>query len=207
LESYHVKSTNLIAAILLFGAMCGPAGAEILRWDWTADESQVKDSTANPPGDGSTDSPATGHGFVRYDSETNLMTVSYNWNNLFGELTQLHIHGPASSDMSTPLHVIETFGPPDIPASIGRHTGSWTDTFDLQTRMHTGGSHLTPAQIIEIMRDGLAYANFHTSVFGTGEIRGNLGMPQVVPEPNAVGMCLLAILILLGLRTPTSINH
>ena len=168
--------------------------AEVLRWDWTADATQVKNGT-NP--DGSTDSAATGFGYAEYDSSTNLMTVSYNWDNLFGELTKLHIHGPATAEMSIPQHVIETFGPPEIPASVELHTGSWTETFELETLVQTGFPDLSPAQILEIMEDGLAYVNIHTSVYGTGEIRGNLGLPTIVPEPTSAVSAIGALVFVL----------
>lgn len=185
-----------IAAVVL-ATLAGSTMAEVWRWDWTADASQVKNG---PNPDGSTPSEATGHGYVRYDSGTNMMTVFYNWDNLFGELTKLHIHGPATSAMSIPQHVIETFGPPDVPMSVGLHTGSWTDTFELQTLVQTGFPDLSPAQIVEIMQDGLAYVNIHTSVYGTGEIRGNLGEPVIVPEPAAATIAIAGLMALLFRR-------
>ncbi|MGI9457049.1 MAG: CHRD domain-containing protein [Aeoliella sp.] len=166
-----------------------PATAQVLRWDWTADESQVKNG---PELDGSTNSMATGSGFVLYDPGTNEMTVSYAWNNLFGKLTKLHIHGPASPDMNNPQHIIETFGPPDIPANVDLRNDTRTDTFELTTLSQPGFGDLTPTEILDIMTSGAAYVNIHTSVFGTGEIRGNLGLPITIPEPSSVGLAALA---------------
>lgn len=177
--------TARILTLTLLAMTAGPVSAEILRWDWTADESQIKNG---PLPDGSTDSEATGSGYVLYSGDTNQMTVSYTWNNLFGELTKLHIHGPATAEQNNPQHVIETFGPPDIPAGVDLHNDTWTETFELQTLEQEGFDPLSPEEIVGIMTDGLSYVNIHTSVYGTGEIRGNLGQPRVVPEPGALAL-------------------
>ena len=191
-----------LVCTVLFSSIVGSLHAKQLVWNWLADESQVKNFGQNP--DGSTDSLATGSGAVIYDTETNILKVEYQWNNLFGELTKLHVHGPATAEMSNPQHIIETFGPPDIPASLDLRNDSWTDSFELQTLSQPGFPDLTPAQIVQIMEDGLAYVNIHTSVFGMGEIRGNLGLPTVIPEPSAT---LLLFLSMFGisLRRPARI--
>jgi hypothetical protein len=58
-----------------------------------------------------------------------------------------------------------------------------------------GGTTLT-AQLPNIL-GGLAYINFHTSQFGGGEIRGQIG---VVPEPTTFALLGSAALPLLALR-------
>ncbi|TWT87711.1 CHRD domain protein [Pseudobythopirellula maris] len=182
--------------VLLLGvATPCAAHAQQLKWTWNADESLVKNSGF---GDGSTDSPATGGGYALYDPATNLMTVSYTWDGLLTDLTKLHMHGPATPDQSNPQHVIETFGPPDPPVGLDLQTGSYRETFELVTLTQPSGD-LLPSDILQIMTDGLAYVNYHTEQFGTGEIRGNLGLPTVVPEPAGLAvMCLL----LLGIGGP-----
>jgi CHRD domain len=198
LEIYIMKLSSWIVATISLAALTNSAAADVWRWDWTADASQIKNG---PNPDGSTPSDATGFGYVRYDSATNMMTVSYNWNNLFGELTKLHIHGPATADMSIPQHVVETFNPPKpIPPEVGLHTGSYTETFELTTLVQTGFPDLSPAEILQIMQDGMAYVNIHTSVYGTGEIRGNLGEPVLVPEPAAAALALVGITALVFRR-------
>lgn len=181
---------RLLVAALAALALNSPATAQQLLWTWTADESQVKNSGV---GDGSTGSLATGSGSALYDYETNEITVSYEWNGFLTELNKLHIHGPATADQSNPQHVIETFGPPDPPAGLDLRNGSYSQTFELVTLTQPGGD-LSPEDILQIMTDGLAYVNYHTDQFGTGEIRGNLGLPIVVPEP--AGVAVAGVLLL-----------
>ena len=45
---------------------------------------------------------------------------------------------------------------------------------------------------------GEAYLNVHTTVFGAGEIRGNLGFP--VPEPSSHSLIVIGALSLFNLR-------
>lgn len=176
-----------------------PASAKILIWDFEIDESQVKNG---PEADGSTNSPATGTGHFQYDTDTNIISYSITWHNLFGALTKLHLHGPATETQSNPSHLIEIFGPPDIPASVDLHTDTWTDSHTLVALQQSGTNPMTgqpydpisPEQIVGIMTSGQSYLNVHTNVFGTGEIRGNLGLP--VPEPavlSLVGFVLICI--------------
>lgn len=174
------------AALLLVGAS---ADAALLVWDFPISEDQVKNG---PEADGSTNSPATGHGHITYDTSTNVIAYTISWNNLFGALTKLHIHGPADANASNPRHILEIFGPPDIPGAVDLHTDTWSDSHVLQTLSQPGYEDITPIQIVGIMSSGLAYVNVHTTVFGAGEIRGNLGLPT--PAPGTAGVFALASL-------------
>lgn len=81
---------------------------------------------------------------MRYDSATNEMTVRYTWNDLFGDLTKLHIHGPAVANQSNPQHLIETFGPPDIPSSVNLKSDVWKDIFPLTRLFSPDLTHSRP---------------------------------------------------------------
>lgn len=189
-----IRSLTLsIATVALLGA--GPARASLLVWDFPISEDQVRNG---PEPDGSTNSPATGHGHVTYDTATNVISYTISWNNLFGELTKLHVHGPADENTSTARHILEIFGPPDIPASVDLHTDTWTDSHQLETLSQPGYEDITPTQIVGIMSSGLAYVNVHTTVFGAGEIRGNLGLPT--PAPSTAMLFALPPLTLLRRR-------
>ena len=144
------------------------------------DEQSVKNG---PETDGSTNSPGMGQGTITLDTETNVISLDLSWSGLIGDLTKLHIHGPATTDSSNPQHLIEIFGPPEVPTELATTAGSWSDSFELQTLVQPNFDPIEPSLIIDTLLRGEAYVNVHTSVFGTGEIRGNLGLP--VPEPNA----------------------
>lgn len=187
------------AAVLIALTINAPASAQKLMWTWSADESQVKNAGTF---DGSTESPATGDGSALYDPATNMMTVSYTWSGFESDLIRLHLHGPATPDTSNMQHVIEAFDTPNFPPSLvgDLRTGSYTHTFELTTLSQPGFADLSPADILQIMTDGLAYVNYHTDQFGMGEIRGNLGLPVTVPEPAGLLVCSATLLAAGGLR-------
>lgn len=156
------------------------ASAEVLIWDFLADEQQVRNG---PEADGSTNSPGTGTGHIEYDSDSNLLSYTLTWNNLVGDLTKLHLHGPADANESNPRHILEFLGPPAVPPSLATTSGTLSDSFTLETLIQDGFDPIPPDEIVQTLRSGQAYLNYHTTVFGTGEIRGNVGLP--VPEPGA----------------------
>ncbi|MBD14101.1 MAG: hypothetical protein CMJ72_02925 [Planctomycetaceae bacterium] len=186
----------LILTLILVGATT-PVSAQVLTWDFLIDEQQVKNNSDEP--DGSTNSPATGTGYFEYNTATNVISYSVSWSNLFGALTKLHVHGPATANTSNPQHLIEIFGPPDIPNTVDLHTDVWTDSHPLLALQQPGINPmtgqpydlLTPETILSIMESGEAYINVHTTTFGTGEIRGNLGLPETIPEPNSLYLLLM----------------
>jgi hypothetical protein len=169
--------------------------AEVLIWEFTADEQQVRNGTE---ADGSTNSPGTGTGHIEYDTDTNLVSYTITWDNLVGDMTKLHIHGPADAEMNNSRHIMEFLGPPEVPPSLATTSGTLSDSFELQTLIQNGFDPIPPNETIDTMRSGQAYVNYHTTVFGTGEIRGNIGLP--VPEPNAAFLMLGGFILVPLLR-------
>lgn len=161
------------------------AQSDPLVWIFDINEQAVKNG---PEPDGSTNSPGIGFGTVTLDTETNILSYDLSWSGLVGSLTKLHIHGPASPDASNPQHIVEIFGPPEVPAELATTTGSVSASFELQTLEQIGFDPIDPDYIVNTLISGQAYLNVHTSVFGTGEIRGNLGTPatQSIPEPGSI---------------------
>jgi len=181
------------------------AQTDPLVWIFNIDEQSVRNG---PEADGSTNSPGTGFGTVTLDTDTNLLSYDFSWSGLVGDLTRLHIHGPASADASNPQHVVEIFGPPEVPAELATTAGNVSGAFELQTLEQIGFDPIEAEFIIETLINGQAYLNVHTSVFGTGEIRGNLGTPvtQSIPEPNAAWLYGLGLSALAIRRRGCSIN-
>ncbi len=208
MSSHHRRTIQpTIIAVPFFAAVAFFAStgvvalqAEMLVWDFTIDEQSIRNG---PETDGSTNSPGSGSGTVRIDLATNMVSLDLSWSGLIGDLTKLHIHGPATEAQSNPQHLIEIFGPPDLPAELIATSGTWTDTFELQTLIQTGFDPIEPATVIATMRQGQAYLNVHSTVFGTGEIRGNLGLPLSVPEPDptdSIGLAFLGAGALIVIR-------
>ncbi|MDB6035457.1 MAG: hypothetical protein JWM16_5795 [Verrucomicrobiales bacterium] len=93
------------------------------------------------------------------------LTLNVTYRNLTGPATLAHIHGPASAFAATGVLV-------DLVPLNG---GSFGVSGGL-----AGTVTLTPQQLAYVI-DGLTYLNVHTSVNGSGEIRG-----QILPKPTAV---------------------
>ena len=108
-------------------------------------------------------------------------------------MTKLHVHGPADAEMSNSRHIMEFLGPPDVPPDLATTSGTLSDSFELQTLIQDGFDPIPPEEVVETLRSGRAYLNYHTTVFGTGEIRGNVGLP--VPEPNAALLALCGLML------------
>ena len=181
----NYTSLAICLTLLVLNNDASFAQTDPLVWIFGINEQAVRNG---PEADGSTDSPGTGFETVTLDTETNLLSYDLTWSGLVGNLTKLHIHGPASVDASNPQHIIEIFGPPEVPTELVGTSGSVSDSFTLQTLTQDGFAPISPEFIIDTLINGQAYLNVHTNVFGMGEIRGNLGTPvsQAVPEPNAI---------------------
>ena len=107
---------------------------------------------------------------VTLDTVSGAVSVSGTYSGLTGNANAAHIHGPAG------------FG---VPAGIIvglTQTGGTSGTLG-------GGGTLTPAQVTD-MQNGLHYLNLHTTVFGGGEIRAQIGTP--VPSMSYGTVALLA---------------
>lgn len=98
-------------------------------------------------------------------------------NNLSGNPTGVHIHGPASTTENGPV-VVTLCGNP-APAVLGPCPPLDSNgSFKLDGVI---GNHLQPgvtnAQFQDWIQGGLLYVNVHTSLNPAGEVRGNL-FPQ-----------------------------
>jgi len=116
-----MNSKQLFLSTLLVSLLSAWTSADILEWKFVIDEQQIKNG---PEADGSTNSPGVGTGVVAYDSSTNVISYSLQWDGLFGDLTKLHLHGPATEDTSNAQHVLEILGPPAVPNELVATSGT-----------------------------------------------------------------------------------
>jgi hypothetical protein len=175
------RSSVLIVAILLamlaLESSCATQSMGTrYEWNFTMDESQVKNG---PEPDASTESPGTGRGFISYEATTNVLKYRIEWSGLVGRMSKLHVHGPATSSHSTLRHLLEFIGPPEASAEIARSDGAFEGERQLEGIEQDGFQPLSRDEIVAMLMSGEAYLNVHTTVFGMGEIRGNLGPAEI----------------------------
>ena len=104
----------------------------------------------------STPSTATGYGIATFDSTSNQLNVSGYFNDLIGTPTASHVHqAPAGSNGGVIFDLTRMDYGSD---SIGFY----------------GSGTLTPAQSTELLANDGFYVNIHSSIYGGGEIRGQI---------------------------------
>lgn len=171
------NSLIAVAILLMLSLVPGAAVARVHVWVFDSSEDQIKNG---PLPDGSTDSPATGRNKMIYDDDAATLTYTFSWADLQGDLTKLHVHGPADASTSNPAHLLEIFNTTtEIEAAgVGKITGSTSGVIpvtDTTTDCDSGG-------MIACFLEERAYVNVHTQAYPMGEIRGNL--VQVADTPT-----------------------
>jgi CHRD domain len=115
---------------------------------------------------------SAGNGRVQFVSDGSTITYSVEMDDL-SNLTQGHIH-LAAAGVNGPVRV---FLYPFVTSTSSGPATSFSDKQVIakgvitQTNILAG---VTMAQLLEAMRNGGAYANFHTTQFPGGEIRGQI---------------------------------
>ena len=102
-------------------------------------------------------STGTGSMTATYDSVSNVLTYSFIWTGLTGNVTNMHFHGPALAGVSAGV-AQGIVGFPALPAAS-----------------FNGTLTLTALQEADIMA-GKWYWNVHTAANGGGEIRGQVAV-------------------------------
>ncbi len=131
-------------AVMAVLALSGPALAEELRFHAHLSGGQEEPAV---------ETDASGMAEITFDTETNMLSWTLEYEGLSGEATAAHFHGPA--------HPGET-APPVIPI----------EEFESGSE---GSAELTDELVTELM-NGHLYVNVHTEANPSGEIRG-----QVLP--------------------------
>ena len=135
------QSTAAIAACAMFAL---PALAEEMKY--TADLSGASEVPAN-------ESAATGTADVTVDTEAKTVSWTVSVQDLTGEPTAAHIHGPAGEDENAP------------------------PVIDMSDSIMEGSADITDEQSGEL-QDGQYYVNVHTEEYPDGEIRGQLAAAE-----------------------------
>lgn len=126
-----------------------------------------------------TPSGASGSGTLSFDDVSNNLAWNISFEGLLGTESAAHFHGPAPAGVNAGVQITLPLGSPI-----------------------TGSAVLSAAQETDLL-NGLWYVNIHSSLYGGGEIRGQL-LP--VPEPAAYAS-LLAGLALIGVRLARRKRH
>lgn len=153
------------AATLSLSLLVGGAQADITQFSAVISSGPQQ---VTPSG-----SPAIGTLFGEYDSDLNMF--SFNWDisdNLIGAPSDpgSHLH-QAPSGVAGPI--VFAFQNPDGTWPLAG-MATWTD--------------LTTSQV-DALFAGNIYANFHTTAFPAGEVRGQI---SVVPTPAGLGVLAIA---------------
>lgn len=163
------------AATLSLVLSATPAAAQVLTWQMSADESQVNNYDG-PPGDGSTDSTATGMAEITYDPATGLLSWDLSWTGLEALLSAIHVHGPADAGRSNTTHLWDVFPVAQdvIDAGVDRTTGSTAGSEPLaDIVVRTSLPPVDPGVVLSYLYQDLAYVNIHSEMFPMGEIRAS----------------------------------
>jgi hypothetical protein len=149
-----------------------------------------------------TGSPGIGIAVVVIDSATHLLDVSVTFSGLLSPTMASHIHccGPAGTNQMVAT-AVPTF--PGFPLSVT--SGTYHNAFDMSllstwnpafVTAHGGTAATAELAFVMGVLAGQAYLNIHTVQFGTGEIRGQLR----VPEPDTLALLSVGLLALGFLR-------
>jgi hypothetical protein len=162
-----------VSALLTVLGFAANAGATTYVWDMNCSEDQVSNSGA---GDGSTDSTATGHAELRYDTLTERLSYEIEWNGLVGLLSAIHVHGPAAPLANNMLHLFNVYtAEPDVIASgVDRTSGTVYAGDELVALILASGGAHSPDIALQMMIDEMAYVNIHSTMWPMGEIRCHL---------------------------------
>ena len=186
----------VFALCAIVGLYAGPASAALIEFDFfgRAGDGLLPGNEVHAVAPGASGGE-TGGGIV-YDTTANVLSIEFSFAGLTGGLAAqlgggIHIH--QAGDPSDPLNsnggvifLLNLPGAPNVtlnsPLIAGGATGGVVDAI----------VSLTAAQEADLL-SGLYYVNIHSTVFGAGELRGNL---IAVPEPAP--LLLLAAGLLAG---------
>jgi hypothetical protein len=148
-------------------------------------------------------SPGTGTASVEIDTVLRTLRLEMEFTGLLGSTTASHIHCCALPGTNAG---VATQLPTFINFPLGVSSGAYLQVFDMSLASSwnpafitaQGGTPLSAfAVLVANMEAGRTYVNIHTSLFGGGEIRGNL---QKVNEPTPLALLPLAGIAFVWMR-------
>jgi len=167
-------SKTFLSTLLLFSLFCEISQAANYTLSGSMDVSQAITNGGLGAGEGNGAGTIAGS----YNDVTNALAYTLTWENLLGDVTNMHFHnGAIGVGGGVDLGIPEPW------------TSPYTSPIDLQ---------IDEAQEANLLA-GDWYVNVHTANYGGGEIRGQVNV-NLVPEPSAVAMTALAFFLLLPLR-------
>ncbi len=178
-----------ILALALVAALSGFAVANAAVTTYTC---LLDGASESPPNA----SPGTGFGIVDIDPVAHTMRVRANFSGLLGNVTASHIHAPTAVAFAGTAGVATTT-PTFAGFPLGSTFGTYDNTLDMTLASSYNPSYVTAnggttagaeAALFAAIAAGKAYLNIHSSVVGSGEIRGFpiLGGPTP-SKPNSWG--------------------
>lgn len=161
----EADEANIIAGLTYINIHTALIGSGEIRGQLVLDTTPTDGLFANidaaqevPP----TGSAATGNGYFAIDTTANTLTYNISYSGLGSAETLAHIHGPAPIGTNAGILFNLPLGTPK--------TGTWT---------------YPEAQEANIL-GGQTYVNIHTSLIGSGEIRGQI-LPVQISTPYCKG--------------------
>lgn len=155
-----------------------------------------------------TGSAGTGSVVVVIDPTAHTLMVSASFSGLGSNTTASHIHCCQPPGVTAG---VATQTPTFSGMPLGVTFGSFTQTLDTTLAssfnpafITANGGSVTAAegQLFSGISSGLAYFNIHTTVFGGGEIRGNL---SPVPEPASIFLLAAGLVSIVSLRKRSAV--
>ena len=160
--------TALAALAVLVGVMAVSAAADTHFRQATFDAQLTGDNEVPAV-------PSDGSGYASVTLSEDESSIDYRlYVNDLDDVVQAHIHVGAAGENGPVAAFL--FGGPDEPpmASDGLLAEGTITEADLIATAGTFDG--TMAQFVELIRSGDTYVNVHTSAYGNGEIRGQLGL-------------------------------